>query len=123
MKIKTIARNFDHVNEFDRKVNEALAEGWHLVKREVIPGVSDNSENGRRLLYAELAQLDPVPEVAEPQPMDPLDAVRVIKATRKGVPPKDCHADRCPLSAWCQKMPDGYDPVDWDIPEKEAPRD
>lgn len=113
MKIMTI---FDRsVITFDRQVNEAMANGYKLTRREVLPG--RNSPNDTAL-YAELVRLDE----PEAPPLDPLDALRAIKATCEGVTPEDCRADRCPLSAWCQERPDGYDPVDWDIPEKEAGR-
>lgn len=53
--IKTIAHNIDHMTEFDRDVNEALAAGWALVKREVLilqtPGKNI-------ALYAELVRYD-----------------------------------------------------------------
>lgn len=119
MKIKTICRNFDWVEEFDQLVNEAINDGWHLVKREVLPGVAGVS-NSRRLLYAELVQLDPEPE-PEAQPLDPIDAVHAIKATCDAIPLKDCQGGRCPLYVWCCQLEGGRDPSDWDLPEKEAP--
>lgn len=114
MKIKTICYALEATAKFDEEVNAALAEGWQLVKREVLPGMSYTETNwAKRALYAELVKLDPP---AEPETTDPFDAVRAIKATCEGVSLEDCHACRCPLSAWCRKMPDGYDPIDWDIP-------
>ena len=120
MKIKTIVRNFDWVEEFDQLVNAAIDEGWRLVKREVIPGVAGVNTNSRRLLYAELVQLDPEP-VPEAQPMDPIDAVYAIKATCDAIPLKDCQGGRCPLYVWCCQLEGGRDPSDWDLPKKEAP--
>lgn len=118
MKIKTIAHRFDRVEEFDDQVNRALEDGWRLVKREVVPGTG----NEYTRVYAELVQLDPVPEVPEvpePQPMGLLDAVRAIKETCLGVSVADCNGDRCPLAAWCNCLPESSDPSDWVIPKKE----
>lgn len=121
MKIKTIVTNMDNVEQFDAQVNELLAEGWHLTKREVLPGMNYNANNwARRALYAELVQLDPEPE-PEAQPLDPIDAVYAIKATCNAVPLKDCQGGRCPLYVWCCQLEGGRDPSDWDLPEKEAP--
>lgn len=117
MKIKTIARNFEWVEEFDQLVNEAIDEGWRLMKRETLPATA-NVPGSRRLLYAELVQLDPEPEV---QPIDPMDAVHAIKATCDAMPLKDCQGGRCPLYVWCCQLEGGRDPSDWDLPEKEAP--
>jgi hypothetical protein len=108
MKIKTIWDT--RPDRFDESVNKHLEEGMTLARREVIP---DTKDLDRSVFYAELVKLDPP---AEPETTDPFDAVRAIKATCEGVSLEDCHACRCPLSAWCRKMPDGYDPTDWDIP-------
>ena len=49
--IKTIFYKIDFYEKFDREVNEALADGWELKRREVIvPHVADRYT----LLYAEL---------------------------------------------------------------------
>lgn len=112
MKIKTISHRFDRVEEFDDQVNRALEEGWRLVKREVIPG----APNDYARVYAELVQLDPEPEVAEPQPVDPCVAIRVLRDTCEAVPVADCGSDRCPLYAWCEGLRKGGDPTDWVIP-------
>lgn len=119
MKIKTITHHFDRVEEFDDQVNRALEEGWRLVKREVAPG----APNDYARVYAELVQLDPAPEVAEPQPADPMDAVRVIKEACLAMPMEDCNTERCPLKGWCDCLAETSDPSDWKVPEKEAPRD
>lgn len=122
MKIKTIIRNTDNVEKFDAEVNDLLAEGWRLVKREVLPGMNYNADNwARRALYAELVQLDPEPEPVEAPPMDPIEALHVIKATCEAQPINDCQAGRCPLYVWCCQLEDSNDPTDWVLPEKEAP--
>lgn len=117
MKIKTITGRLSYPTDFDREVNEAQEEGWRLTRREVLPGTPGNP-NSPRLLYAELVQLDPEPEV---QPMDPIDAVYAIKTTCDAIPLKDCQGGRCPLYVWCCQLEGGRDPSDWDLPEKEAP--
>jgi hypothetical protein len=115
MKIKTITRNFGWVAEFDGLVNAAIDEGWHLVKREVIPGVAGVSDS-RRLLYAELVQLDPEPE-PEAQPLDPIGALHAVQ--------EFCDAQEkcgnCQLYAWCCQLRKGGDPTDWELSWKEAP--
>lgn len=124
MKIKTIVKNTDNVQQFDDEVNAALAEGWRLVKREVLPDMNYNATNwARRALYAELVQLDPVPEVAEPQPADPFDAVRAVRSFCLSVPAEVCQRGQCPLYAWCCQQEKCEDPAEWEVPEKEAPRD
>ena len=50
MEIKTITARIP--TEFDRLVNEALAEGWTLVKRDVLQPW--NTDEFPRLYYAEL---------------------------------------------------------------------
>lgn len=124
MKIKTITEELPFSNRFDDKVNKAMDDGWRLARRDVIPAGSN--PDSHRLLYAELVQLDPAPEVPEgdapgapePQPADPFDAVRAIKAACLATSNDDCCTDRCPLYGWCVKLRNGGDPTDWEIPEK-----
>ena len=114
MKIKTITDVLPFSNRFDDRVNDAMGDGWRLVKREVIPAGSN--PDSHRLLYAELVELDPVPEVPEPQPVDPCVAIRILRDTCEAVPVADCGSDRCPLYAWCEGLRKGGDPTDWVIP-------
>ena len=54
IEIKTIFRKIDESEIFDDRVNEALADGWELVRRDVlVPHVSDRFT----LLYAELERV------------------------------------------------------------------
>lgn len=54
VEIKTIFIKIDDCEKFDKLVNEALAEGWELVRRDVlVPHVSDRFT----LLYAELERV------------------------------------------------------------------
>jgi hypothetical protein len=109
MKIKTIARNFDWVKEFDDLVNDAIEDGWQLARRDVLPAHSQ----GRRMLYAELVKLEPEPE---PETVDPLDLLRQVKEFCRGVDA----CINCPLADWCQQLRKGGDPTDWDLPAPEV---
>lgn len=125
MKIKTIVTNTDNVETFDAQVNELLAEGWILGKREVLPGMNYNANNwARRALYAELVLLeeaDKLPaEPAEPQLPHPIEALHIIRDACESIPEKDC-GDGCPLNEWCKQLRRGGDPTDWVIPGEEAP--
>lgn len=55
IKIKTIATTLENYNTFDEQVNEALAEGWELVRREVLP--PRQVATAPTLLYAELERV------------------------------------------------------------------
>lgn len=114
MKIKTIWS--ENPSRFDERVNNRLAEGWGLVKREVLPATNLADS----VFYAELVQLDPVPEVPEPQPMGPMDAVRAIKEACLATPSVDCNTERCPLKGWCDCLAETSDPSDWKVSEKVA---
>lgn len=49
--IKTVIYNIDYARDFDEAVNEALADGWTLIHREMrTPRIPDR----KTLLYAEL---------------------------------------------------------------------
>lgn len=52
--IKTIMRNASAAEEFDAEVNKAIAEGWTLVKREVLRSYDGEANSFIRMLYAEL---------------------------------------------------------------------
>lgn len=49
--IKTVKGVLDYAADFDREVNEALAEGWELKQRACIPSYTSSSFTA---LYAEL---------------------------------------------------------------------
>lgn len=108
MEIKTLISGTDRAVEFDAAVNEALADGWRLVKREVLPGMQYNATNwARRALYVELVKLDPP---AEPEAPDLLAAMRAIKETCNSV--DSCEG--CPVQPWC----DFHAPHLWVLPEE-----
>lgn len=59
--IKTIFKHMDpktvdvlEAQDFDRQVNEAIAEGWKLVKRDVFHPLDTRKYYHPRVLYAEL---------------------------------------------------------------------
>jgi hypothetical protein len=52
--IKTIMAELNDTEEFDRDVNTALAKGWTLVKRDVLPPYESESILNPSMLYAEL---------------------------------------------------------------------
>lgn len=56
IEIKTITENYPH--KFDRAVNEALADGWELVRRECFITGSDRATT----FYAELERVGGEPE-------------------------------------------------------------
>lgn len=113
MKIKTIARTFDEVAEFDDLVNATLEEGWHLSRRDVLPAPNQ----GRRLLYAELVKLDPEPE---PETLSPIEALHAVKEYCTSRPVDACCTDKCELWPWCEQLRKGGDPTDWDLPAPEV---
>ena len=64
LEIKTIWGELVSSSLFDANVNEALAEGWELVRREVLPR---RVERGDTLLYAELERITEAEEEEEPE--------------------------------------------------------
>lgn len=50
--IKTITKRRDHVGDFDKDVNRALADGWKLVRRYVDPGF--DTTGGTWIFYPSL---------------------------------------------------------------------
>lgn len=107
MKIKTV---FDQsAAAFDAEVNEALADGWRLVRR-----FSDLP----RAFIAELVLPDEPEAPPEPRPRDPFDALRVVRDFC------DAHkCEGCPLIDWCSRhLPRNEGPADWTIYGEEAPK-
>lgn len=109
MEIKTIKNRLDNAEDFDRVVNAALADGWHLTRRDVILPVQPNAGNTyfHTMLYAELVKRDPPAEAEEP---DLLTAMGIIKAEC------DSHGscDDCPVQPWCNF----HAPDRWALPEE-----
>lgn len=119
MKIKTVW-TADTVN-FDDQVNQALKNGYQLVKRELVPAPHLDDT----VYYAELVLPDEPDEPEEPEeqespvPFTPLGALHVIQDACFGTNDKDC-LYKCPLRPWCNQLRDGGDPTDWDLSQLEA---
>lgn len=64
LEIKTIWGELVNSDLFDDRVNAAIAEGWELVRREVLPR---RTERGETLLYAELERMTEAEEEEEPE--------------------------------------------------------
>lgn len=64
MKIKTAWISAQYAEEFDRKVNAALCDGWILKRREIFPALAAGRNS---MLYAEFEKPDkaPVPDPTE----------------------------------------------------------
>lgn len=113
MKIKTVW-TANTVN-FDDQVNQALEDGYQLVKRELIPAPHLDDT----VYYAELVLPDEPEEQEPPVPLTPLDALQFIQNTCTATSDKDCQF-ACPLRPWCNQLRDGGDPTDWDLSQLEA---
>ncbi len=60
--IKTIRDRLNNCENFDRLVNEALANGWRLTRREIlIPAAQVSGQYTYIMLYAELERGGQVP--------------------------------------------------------------
>lgn len=121
MKIKTIKKRLDNADKFDAEVNEAIAEGYQLVQRSIVPGFRlDGGDYLHNMLFAELVLPNPVPE---PEQGDPVEALRCIRDFCKAMPLEKCLTPECPLFSWCHVFTeDGVSPSDWPIPGEEAGR-
>jgi hypothetical protein len=64
--IKTILVKVEQLEEFDKRANNALAEGWTLVKREVLQAYDSATCIFHRMLYAELER-----EIVEEKQSEP----------------------------------------------------
>ena len=59
LQIKTIVTRINNAEDFDAEVNAAIAEGWHLTKREALQPLSQPSNSDHVVytaLYAELVK-------------------------------------------------------------------
>lgn len=108
MKIKTIWN--ENQLQFDNVVNSAMEEGYQLVRRDVLV---DHDRLDDSVFYAELILPDPAPEA-----FHPLDLLHQVQTFCLSQAVEDCHANKCPLAAWCDQVREGgVDPSDWDLPE------
>ena len=116
MEIKTITYALHCAEDFDYHVNQAVAEGWLLTKREPLAYGS----NGRNLvaLYAELVKVPPTAE--QPPAISPLEALRMIRQTCEAQTSETCDNGSCPLHEWCTDRGNSIvgSPAEWYIPEE-----
>ena len=72
LEIKTIARSLRNRDVFDEEVNKAIAEGWELVRRDIIPAGYQcqwEKNNPDPILYAELEREVVTEEEEVPEPI------------------------------------------------------
>ena len=94
LEIKTIAERVENLEDFDKQVNEALAEGWELVRREVLPPYEGAIHWWPRALYAELERIVEEPEEEEDSTAD---TVAVWLLSRDPHYPYKCSACGCKI--------------------------
>lgn len=113
MEIKTItAPRSDGASWFDEKVNEALAAGFQLVRRDMLPGGSFGGTTYQPAYYAEMVKLD---EPEEPETGDDVTkATHALQALREFcIRQPICNG--CPLENFCPKhLANNEGPADWD---------
>lgn len=100
LEIKTIVTRDNKPEEFDQKVNEALKEGWVLVRRDVLPAYAGGLAEYHRCYYAELERQTEPEEEEEPEDdttaewelvRDPVNPFRCSKCSCKSDDaPKTC---------------------------------
>lgn len=88
LEIKTILTSSNEHEEFDEKVNDALRNGWELVRRDVLPPFEGDTRFWCRLLYAELER---EVEPKEPEETED-DSVAEWRITRNPILPYKCTA-------------------------------
>lgn len=124
MKIKTVCKKVcaEGTAAFDQEVNELLADGWLLSKREFIPGYDlGGGIYFSPSYYAELVKLEEADKLPqEPEPITWEEAVWVLRETCQEA--KECGV-ACPMYAWCQKSIPGNNcpPCGWVSPEELDP--
>lgn len=65
MEIKTIVWRLDNAEDFDKSVNEAIAEGWLLDKRYIVQATAQGGYYVHRMLIAEMIRPDIVDKSTE----------------------------------------------------------
>lgn len=84
LEIKTIKNRLDNAESFDKEVNAALAEGWELIRRDIIiPQTTDKYT----MLYAELERY--IGELQEEEPGDD-GLARWVFSRRNPLEPYHC---------------------------------
>lgn len=118
MQIKTIKNRLDNAEAFDAAVNEALANGWAMVKRELITNEQPRCDTFfYSMLYAELVKNDPVEE-PEADAVTWQESVEVLRNACASC--AEC-GPSCPMYAWCQdNLVKTEAPIHWSLPEVEV---
>ena len=114
MKILTVWEA--NLHKFDERVNNALADGYTLIRREVFPAPKNLDDS---VLYAELALLDKsdiIPGKVDLAAVDPVALAEAIRAHCHSVKMEDCHNDLCPLAVYCDAIRGGKTPEEWPKP-------
>ena len=112
MEIKTIVvpRGIG-TNVFDKQVNDALKEGFQLLRRDVLPGTKVGLNDYTPAYYAELVKPD---EPQVPKSRNVLDVLNVVRDF--------CDSNKCGdclLDEFCNRyMADDIGPADWVLPER-----
>lgn len=121
MKIKTVCKKVSAEGTalFDQEVNELLADGWRLSKRDLIPGY--DLGDGAYFVPSHCAELVKLDE-ADMEPQEDVlvtwqEAVTALYLTCKTA--NDCSEGGCPMFEWCQdNIPETVPaPKYWSVPE------
>lgn len=98
LKIKTILIPTKYASQFDEEVNNFLADGWELVRRDVLPPYVCSQDNRvdmwQQMLYAELEREVEPEEEEEPEDEDDGTAFWVF-SRRDPIYPYKCSACGC----------------------------
>lgn len=114
MEIKTVWTPV--ISKFDSYVNDAMADGWKLIKREVLV---DQNNLTNSVFYAELVKLSEADELSPtPEPPTWEEAVEVLTGMCKT---RASCAD-CPAIKWCNAaITEGaLSPAEWPDPYEEV---
>lgn len=87
LEIKTIIRSTREMDQYDAEVNEAIRDGWVLVRRDVLQPFEGMTKLWDRILYAELER-----EVEEDEEEIEVDGVAQWRISRNPRTPYKCSA-------------------------------
>lgn len=111
MEVKTItSARSEGPAAFDKQINEALEEGFQLVKRGMLPAVAVAGVHYHPQYYAEMVKLDGQ-KGGEFQNV--LGALKIVQSFCNG----HMCGDSCPLDSFCAKHFENDGPTDWEIPD------
>lgn len=114
MKIKTIKNRLNNAEQFDKELNRALADGYQLIRRDIVPGFSLTGGGClHNMLYAEMVLPDPAPD---PEPVE-IDAIQALHIVKDACLAHSGSCNECQMYEWCEQLRTGGDPTDWHLPE------